>query len=127
MPPVTHRDLFAWRKGMDLLVVAYEIAARIPEPLQQPLAPDLRATAVAIPSRIASGHGRDELRGYMRSLDVAHGKVHRLATLLDAAILLGAFPPDDPLLLRARDLCTDIARMLDTLMTSLRAREGPNV
>ena len=124
MSPSSFRDLIVWRKGMDLLLLAHEIAARLPADLRETIAPDLRATAITIPARIARGHGLDELRGYIRSLDAAHGKVFQLATLLDVSVALGAFPSDDPALVRARELCTEIARMLDTLMSSLRVRES---
>lgn len=120
MPP-HHSDLIVWRKGMDLLVLAYALADRLPS--DDPIGDDLRATAVAIPSRIAKGHGSEELRLYRRNVDIAHGKVARMESLLFVAEQMRRLPADDPDVTRARELCAEIARMLTTLYTSLRLRE----
>lgn len=121
--PAHYRDLFAWRKAMDLARLAYGLAARLPA-ADAPLADDLRASALAIPVRIAAGHWSDQLRRYIRSIDSASAKVARVECLLDLGEALGVLAPEEPEVVKARELCAEIARMLAVLMTTLRIRDG---
>ena len=120
--PSHYRDLFAWRKAMDLARLAYLIAARL-GPDDGPLADELRESALAIPVRIAAGHWSDQLRRYIRAIDAANGKVARVECLLEIGEALHLLEPDDPEVVKARELCTEIARMLAVLMTTLRMRD----
>ena len=121
--PSHYRDLFAWRKAMELARITYHIAMRLPED-DQPLAEDLRESALAIPVRIAAGHWSDQLRRYHRAIDAANGKVARVECLLDIGEALGLLAADDAEVMKARELCAEIARMLAVLMTTLRIRDG---
>jgi four helix bundle protein len=121
--PSHYRDLFVWRKGMDLARIAYSLAARLPRD-DEPLAEDLRESALAVPVRIAAGHWSDQLRRYIRAVDAANGKVARVECLLDIGESLELLRPDDPEVVKARELCAEIARMLSVLMTTLRIRDG---
>jgi four helix bundle protein len=121
--PSHYRDLFVWRKGMDLARLAYVIAARLP-PEDEPLAADLRDSALGVPVRIAAGHWSDQLRRYIRAVDAANGRIARVECLLDLGESLGLMAPDDPEVVKARALCADIARMLSVLMTTLRLRDS---
>ena len=121
--PSHYRDLFVWRKAMDLARVAYELAARLP-PDEEPLAAALRASALALPVRIAAGHWSDQLRRYIRAIDAANGKVARVECLLDIGEALGLLRAEDPEVIKARELCAEIARMLAVLMTTLRLRDS---
>ena len=120
--PSHYRDLFVWRKGMDLARIAHGLAARLPAD-DRPLAEALRESALGIPVRIAAGHWSDQLRRYIRAIDSASGKVARVECLLDLAESLGVVSPDDAEVVKARELCAEIARMLAVLMTTLRQRD----
>ena len=121
--PSHYRDLFVWRKAMDLARLGYQLADRM-SPLDHPLADDLRDAAVGIPIRIAAGHWSDQLRRYLRSIDAATAKVARVECLLDVGEALGMLTPEDPDVVKARELCAEIARMLSVLLTTLRIRDG---
>jgi four helix bundle protein len=125
LPPMPshYRDLFVWRKGMELARLAYSLAARLP-PDDEPLAEDLRESAIGIPVRIAAGHWSDQLRRYIRAVDAAHGKVARVECLLDIGESLELLRTDDAEVVKARELCAEISRMLSVLMTTLRIRDG---
>ena len=120
--PSHYRDLFVWRKAMDLARLAYGLAAHLPAD-DAPLGDDLRESALAIPVRIAAGHWSDQLRRYIRSIDAATAKVARVECLLDLAEALGLLAPEEPDVIKARELCAEIARMLAVLMTTLRIRD----
>ena len=121
--PSHYRDLFAWRKAMELARITYTLAMRLPDD-DQPLAEDLRESALAIPVRIAAGHWSDQLRRYRRAIDAANGKIARVECLLEIGETLGLFTADDADVMKARELCAEIARMLAVLMTTLRIRDG---
>jgi four helix bundle protein len=121
--PSHYRDLFVWRKAMELARLAYDLAARLP-PDDEPLAEELRESALGIPVRIAAGHWSDQLRRYLRAVDAANGKVARVECLLDVGEALGLLRADDPDVVKARELCAEIARMLSVLLTTLRIRDG---
>ena len=121
--PSHYRDLFVWRKAMELARLAYELAARVPVD-DQPFAEALRASALALPVRIAAGHWSDQLRRYIRAIDAANGKVARVECLLAIGEALGLLRADDPDVVKARELCAEIARMLAVLMATLRLRDS---
>ena len=121
-----YRDLIVWRRSMDLARVAHHLAGRIRAARPgdgDPLPDKLRAAALDIPARLAAGHGSEQLERYQRAVDAAHRKVARAECLLGLAEELGLVAADDADLLRARELCADIARLLATLHTSLRLRD----
>ena len=121
--PTHYRDLIAWRKGMDLARLAYLLAARFP-PDDDALADDLRRSALAVPVRIAAGHWSDQLRRYRRAVDAACGRIARVECLLVMAEQLALVRADDPEVIKLRELCAEIARMLQLLLTSLRLRDS---
>ena len=118
-----YRDLFVWRKGMDLARLAYLLATRL-NPSDAPLADDLRASALAVPVRIAAGHWSDQLRRYIRAVDAASARIARVECLLDVAEQLELVRADDPEVVKLRELCAEIARMLSVLMQTLRMRDS---
>ena len=122
--PTHYQDLLVWRKGMDLVHLACLLARRLP-PDGREIADDLRESAIAIPARIAAGHNSDQLRRYRRALDAANGKLARTACLLDIGERQGFLAADDPEVVRMRELCAEIGRMLALLMANLRLREPP--
>ena len=121
-----YRELIVWRRSVELARVAYQIAERIRIVQAQsgtPLPEMLRSSTLAIPARLAAGHGSDQLERYIRAVDSAQAKVARAECLLLLAEELDFVDADDADLVRARELCADIARLLATLHTSLRLRD----
>ena len=121
-----YRELIVWRRSVELAQLAYAIAERIrivQAASGTPLPKMLRAATLAIPARLAAGHGSEQLERYIRAVDSAHGKVARAECLLLLAEELDFVDPDDPDVAKARALCVEIARLLATLHTSLRLRD----
>jgi four helix bundle protein len=50
------RDLLVWNAAMDLVLVTYSLAAKLPVTERFVLGSQLRRAAVSIPSNIAEGH-----------------------------------------------------------------------
>jgi four helix bundle protein len=59
MPPITSfRDLLVWQKAIELAVLTYRIAQRLPRSEQDVLGYQLRKSSLSIPSNIAEGWSR---------------------------------------------------------------------
>jgi four helix bundle protein len=77
-----YRDLNAWQKAMDLVVLVYELTKEFPDDERFGLTSQLRRAAVSIPSNIAEGQGRDSDREFARFLSIAHGSLREAETQL---------------------------------------------
>jgi four helix bundle protein len=116
----TYRDLRIWQLGMDLVVLSYDIARRLPKYEQYGLASQIRRAAVSVPSNIAEGHGRAGTRAYLYHLSIAASSLRELETQLLIAQRLEYVAPTDvaPKLL----LSADLLRMFAGLTRKLKIR-----
>src|SRR5581483_2372738 len=69
----SYRDLIVWQRGMDLIVLSYKIAKRLPPIEMYGLASQIRRAAVSVPANIAEGHGRHHRGEYVHHLSFANG------------------------------------------------------
>jgi four helix bundle protein len=84
-----YRDLIAWQRAMTLAESVYSITRRFPADERFVLSPQLRRTAVSVPSNIAEGHGVHSDRVLRRHLAIAMGSPCELETQLLLASRLG--------------------------------------
>lgn len=78
------RDLDAWQVAMDLVVSAYDIAARLPASERFGLGSQIRRAAVSIPANIAEGQGSGKDGRYKAHIRIAQGSLCELATHLES-------------------------------------------
>ena len=118
-PIQSFRDLDVWQVSMELVVVTYALAGRLPGEERFHLGSQMRRSAVSIPSNIAEGHAR---RGgaYRNHVLIALGSIAELGTLLDVGGRLGFFTPEDTD--SARNLVQRVGSMLTRLSIRLRRR-----
>ncbi len=116
----SYQDLLVWQKAMDLVVACYEVVSHLPLSESHGLASDIQRKARQIPSYIADGFGRGNTAEYVSRLSFAHGSLMALETDLLTTTRLSFLTPEEiaPLLNR----CTEIGKMLNGLMRSLRGR-----
>jgi four helix bundle protein len=105
-------DLPVWQKAMEL---AIEIRRLLPliDDENDAIARELSRSSVAVPSRIARGHGMGTRKGWMHGLSAAAGAAARTEAALTLGIQLGRFAGDDAI--TSLLLVRDISRMLDEL------------
>jgi len=84
-PILSYRDLTAWQKAMDLVVLTYGVAEQLAHTEMFALASQMRRSAVSVPANVAEGHGRFYRRDYVRILSIANGSLMELETELTAA------------------------------------------
>src|SRR3954462_15767747 len=84
----SHRDLIAWQKGMDLVVLVYQATAEFPKHELYGLMRQIRRAAASIPANIAEGQGRRSKSEFCQFLGNARGSLLELDTHLELAFRL---------------------------------------
>ena len=88
------RDLDAWRVGMDLALLAYDLAKRLPPTERFELASQMRRAAVSVPSNVAEGQSTGKRGRYRFHVSVAVGSLGELATHVELARRLNYLSPE---------------------------------
>lgn len=76
----TFRDIVAWQKGVQLAKAIYKATAQMPPEERFGLTSQIRRAAVAVPSNIAEGYGRESKADFLRFLRTARGSLYELQT-----------------------------------------------
>jgi four helix bundle protein len=118
------RDLEVWNTAMELVTVAYGLAAMLPDAERFELSAQLRRSSVSIPSNIAEGHARRG-RSYRHHILIALGSAAELDTQLEAAVRLRFLTPTD--VKHAVDLISQVGQMLHALERALGRRFSATV
>ena len=107
---------------MALVIETYRATSGFPKTETYGLTSQSRRAAVAIPSNIAEGHGRDGLGEYLYHLSVANGSLMELETQLLIALRMKYISAEvlKPLLRRT----ADVGRMLAGLTRKLKERRS---
>lgn len=86
---LSHRDLVAWQRGMDLVVFVYEATRDWPKEEVYGLTAQARRAAISVPANIAEGYGRDNLGSYIHFLKIAQGSLKEVETHFEIAGRIG--------------------------------------
>jgi four helix bundle protein len=111
------RDLEVWQAAMDLTVLIYEQAARLPVDERYALSSQIRRAGVSIPSNIAEGHSCGEEGRYIHHVRIALGSAGELSTELELIVRLKFASPAD--LAAAQQQLARTRQMLYGLLRSL--------
>ena len=85
----SHRDLVAWQKAMDMVVMIYRATETFPKHELYGLTSQIRRAAVSAPANIAEGQGRRLPGEFIQFLGNARGSLLELDTHLELALRLG--------------------------------------
>jgi len=113
-----YKDLIVWKKSMDLVKGIYYLTESFPKKEEYSLIPQIRRSAISIPSNIAEGYGRNSTRDYIRFLQIARGSLYELQTQIDIAVMIQYCEPNHISLLI--NLCNEIGKMLNSLINKLK-------
>lgn len=123
MTPIrSYRDLDAWQAGMELLLLIYDVASRLPQIERFELASQLRRAAVSIPPNVAEGQAYGASARYLHHVRVALGSLAELDTHLEAIIRIGYFT--DQALRDAIQMVGRTGKLLHGLERSLKLRQA---
>lgn len=78
----TFRELKAWQKAMDLVVVIYQFTRSLPESERYGLISQMWRAAISVPTHIAEGYGRQNRPEWVRFLRIARGSLMEFETQL---------------------------------------------
>ena len=112
-----YRELKVWQKAMEMVTEVYRITQTFPREEIYGLTSQIRRAAVSVPSNIAEGQGRLTRGEFRQFLGHAKGSLAELETQILIAKNLGYI--NDPL--RTLDRLSEVARMLNGLLNSLRS------
>lgn len=123
------RELDLWQRAVELTLAIYKLTATFPDAEKFGLTNQLRRAAVSVASNIAEGYGRATKGEYIQFLGHARGSISEVETqlVIAGALNFGSKPHPKPHLESAEKLCSEVGRMLRTMMKSLQAKAGPSL
>lgn len=113
----SYRDLRVWKTAIDLTLEVYRITESFPTSERFALTSQLRRAAVSVASNIAEGHARSTRGEYRNFLSIARGSAIEVEVQLFVAEQIGY--AGAPMLVKARDYCDAISRMITKLKRAL--------
>ena len=117
MPVQSYRELRVWKAAVELTLEVYRITESFPASERFCLPSQLRRAAVSVASNIAEGHARSTRGEYRNFVSIARGSVIEIEVQLFLAEQLGYV--QSPALIKARDYCDAISRMITNLKRAL--------
>ena len=102
---------------MELALEVYRITESFPSSERFGLTSQLRRAAVSIASNIAEGHARSTRGEYRNFVSIARGGVVEVEVQLFLGEQIGYVQP--PALIKVRDYCDAISRMMTNLKRAL--------
>ncbi len=113
------RELFAWQRAIELAVSVYTLTGSFPPSEKFGLSFQLRRASVSVASNIAEGYGRTTRGEYLQFLGQARGSNSEVETQLVIVRAIGMNV--GPELMSAESLSSEVGKLLNGLMKSLRA------
>lgn len=111
----SYKDLIVWQKSFRLAKEVYSLTKSLPKSEQYGLASQLQRCAVSIPSNIAEGQQRNNLKEYKQFIGIAKGSAAELETQL--MLIAEVYDLDTKILL---DLLEEIQKMLNVMNKKLK-------
>jgi four helix bundle protein len=114
----TYRELIAWQKGIELVLLVYKMARSFPKEELYALADQMKRSSVSIPSNIAEGFGRHSDNDFIRFLNISRGSLFELQTQLEISLRLDFIKSED--YESTMQLATEIDKMLNALISKIK-------
>ena len=112
------RDLDAGKVTMELAVLCYELAKRLPSTERFELSAQIRRAAVSVPANVAEGQAIGRSRRFLYHVRLALGSLAELETNFEIASRLGMFSPEE--LVQLYGQISRSGQLLHGLVRSLR-------
>ncbi len=117
----SYKDLIVWQKSINLVKETYTITNRFPASETYGLSAQMRRAAISIPSNIAEGYSRKNLKEYLYFLRTSYGSARELETqfiiVKDLYKNINYYP--------AESLLLEVLKMLNTIIIKLENRTKP--
>ena len=111
-----YEDLVVWQKAMDLTEEVYRLMKLLPKEELFSLQDQMKRAVVSIPSNIAEGYGRKNIKEFYRFLLIARGSAMELETQLKICIRIKYLTNEQTK--KSFSLLTEIKKITSTLLTT---------
>lgn len=111
----SHKELIVWQKSIELVKEIYFITNKFPQNELYGLSSQIRRCAVSIPSNIAEGYSRRNLKEYLQFLRISYGSANELETQIIISKSLYIEIDYN----RAESLLKEILKMLNAMINKL--------
>ncbi len=111
----SHKDLIVWQKSIILVKEVYILTGFLPHDEIYGLVSQMRRAAIFIPSNIAEGYARKNLKEYLQFLRVSYGSGAELETQL----MLSKDLHKNINHATAELLCEEVLKMLNVMIDKL--------
>jgi|SRR3989338_8196877 len=114
----SYKELTVWQRGMELVVETYKITGSLPKNELYGLAAQMQRSAVSIPSNIAEGQQRKNLKEFLQFLRISFGSAAELETQL----LIVKSLYKNITISKAESLLEEVQKMLNSMIRKLETR-----
>lgn len=111
----SYKELIVWQKSIKLVKEIYKITNEFPKNEIYGLSSQMQRAAISIPSNIAEGYSRKNLKEYIQFLHIAYGSSAELETQLTIAKEL--YPKLD--YRPTESFLEEVRKMLNTIIKKL--------
>lgn len=115
----TYKDLIVWKKGMDIVILIYELTESFPAAETYGLTSQMRRAAISIVSNIAEGRARGSRKEYKHFLLNSYGSGAELETQVLVAKRLKETKRLD--YSKIDSLLEEVMKMLHVLIVKLKS------
>jgi len=78
----SYKELIVWQKSIELVKEIYKLTTEFPRSEIYGLSSQMQRAAISVPSNIAEGYSRKNLKEYLQFLHIAYGSGAELETQL---------------------------------------------
>lgn len=114
----SYKELIVWQKSIELVIEIYAITSHFPKEEIYGLVTQMRRAAVSIPSNIAEGYKRKNIREYLQFLSIADAS----AAELETQIIISKKIYSEANFLNTEAILTEIQKMLFTIIKKLNPK-----
>ena len=114
----SYKELKVWQRSIELVKETYEVSQQFPKNELYGLSIQMRRAAVSIPSNIAEGQLRKNLKEYLQFLRIAYSSTAELETQI--IIARDLYP--EIKYNQLENLLLEVQKMLNVMISKLEAR-----
>lgn len=111
----SYKELIVWQKSVELVKEVYKFTNNFPKSEVYGLSSQMQRSAVSVPSNIAEGYSRKNLKEYIHFLRIAYGS----ATELETQIIIAKDLYKNIDHAKAESLLEEILKMLNKIISKL--------
>lgn len=116
----SYKELVVWQKSIGLVKEVFVLTSKFPHSELYGIVSQMRRAAVAIPSNIAEGYGRQSLKAYIQFYTISYGSALELETQIIIAKELNMAPAIDFNV--TENLLVEVSKMLNAMISKMKVK-----